>query len=99
MTTTQWKAFNRAGLSEYMTEGANPRHTDKPDGNPECTCDETRADLRFTQKQWEAFKQAGQLKNLTEPRVAAIPLERVRSLDMSSLAPEQFGWLSDARWA
>ncbi|NKW11121.1 hypothetical protein HGG76_25715 [Ochrobactrum tritici] len=68
MTTTQWKAFNRAGLSEYMTQGqtrAIPTNRMATLNVPAMKPDQISW---FTQKQWEAFNQAGQLKISPNPR-------------------------------
>ncbi|WP_181153420.1 DUF4781 domain-containing protein [Ochrobactrum vermis] len=99
MTNGQWKAFNQAGLPEYMTQGQTRAVPTNRMAGLNVSSLKPRQIPWLTQKQWEAFNRAGQQKNLTEPQIRAISLKRVPSLGISGLEPQQFGWLSNAQFS
>lgn len=94
MTNTQWKAFNRAGLPEHLTETqfrAIPENRIKGLNVLALKPGQIRW---FTQKQWEALNRAGSQKNLNEAQTGTIPVNRMSSLNVSGLEAKHMGWLS-----
>ncbi|WP_374865034.1 DUF4781 domain-containing protein [Brucella cytisi] len=94
MTTTQWKAFNQAGLPEYMTQGQTRAIPTNRMATLNVPVMKSRQIAGLTQEQWAAFNRAGQQKNLTESQLRSLSDKQFEQLRMAGLAGKQVPWMS-----